>query len=372
MQYVNLATSDKISFIGLGTMGLGGYLVADSSQNEQYVKLIAESVEYGITLLDTAESYGSGNSEELIGRALAGIRSQFFISTKISPENLTSSAVITSCNNSLQRLRTDYIDLYSIHWPNPTVPIESTMAALCDLKKQGKIRHIGVSNFSLGQLKEAQQVSTEPILASQVEYNLFDRSIEADLLPYCTGQGILTLAYSPLDQGRIAINAPILMELAQKYQKTPAQIILNWIISHPGVIAIPKASNIKHLRENAAAGGFKLAFDDCERISGCIIGQPFFVPVDKIKVVLDGQGSRQTYQTLQQALDNPLNFCPSPQTLANDMLEHNETIKAVRVRKTTDLSGRYNYDLVEGRVRYWAWVIAHGGTKEIPVLIRES
>ena len=192
-----------------------------------------------------------------MARAVEGVRNKVFIATKVSPENLSYDDVIRSAERSLHRLKTDYIDLYQIHWPNPKIPVSETMHAMEQLVTEGKIRFIGVSNFSLKELKEEEKyLPKHPIVSTQTEYNLFDRTIENDILPYCEQKGILTIAYSPLDQGRIASGDDKIKRLkviADKYNKTIAQIALNWLIAHPTVITIPKATNPNHIKENATS-----------------------------------------------------------------------------------------------------------------------
>lgn len=369
-----LNNNTKISDIGQGTMGIGGNFKADYSKSAGQIAALKLGVDLGLTLIDTAEVYAAGHSEVLVGKAVVDMREKVFIVTKVSPENLAYHDVIRACERSLKRLNTEYIDLYMVHWPNPGIPIAETLRAMKVLKKNGKIHYIGVSNFSLRQLREAEKaLNDEHIDAVQVEYNLFDRTIEKNLLPYCEKNNILVMAYSPLDQGCIPMDgekASLLQSLAKKYHAKPSEIILAWIISHPSVVAIPKAVNPAHIRSNAKAGNIKLALDDILAISHTFQCKPKEVPVEKIKVVLDGQDSRKAYQTREQALANKLCFTPSPELLAQDILNSQESIKPVKVRKSTDPSGQFIYDLIEGRIRYWAWVIAFGGGKPIPVLIR--
>lgn len=368
-------TGQAIASIGQGTMGVGGYLLSDNSNDHAAIENIRIGIDSGLTFIDTAEVYGEGHCEELIGMAIAGIRDQVFIASKVSPENLGYEDVINSCEKSLLRLKTEYIDLYQVHWPNPVVPFTETMEAMNKLRDQGKIRFCGVSNFSLGQLKEACQAFPGMISAEQVEYNLIDRSIEGKQLSFFNEQEITVIAYSPLNQGKFRFSGAksvTLETIAHKHGRTPAQIALAWIIRQPGIIAIPKANTPEHIRLNAEAVEIILEKDEIEAIGSAFRCEQLKVPVDQIKVVLDGQGGRKAYQTLDDALNNALDFCPSPKTLADDILRLDEAIKPVRVRKSHDTSGKYIYDLVEGRIRYWAWVIAHAGKKPITVLVHDE
>lgn len=368
-------TNTKISAIGQGCMGIGGYLSKDSLQDDNQVKALRLGIELGMTVMDTAESYGKGHSEELVGRVAKGIRDKVFIATKVSPEHLSYDALLKSAEGSLHRLKTEYIDLYQVHWPNPKIPISETIRAMERLLKEGKIRHVGVSNFSLKELKEAKEViSEDEIVSVEVEYNLFDRTIENSFLPYCESESITTIAYSPLDQGKIASGdkrIKALQKIANRYNRTMVQVALNWLIFHPSVIAIPKSANPEHIKENAAATDFVLLDEDFREISKIFAKECVYVPVNRIRVILGGQGNRQVYRTVEEAIENKLGFVPSPLDLAHDVKKR-DGLKPVRVIRNTDKTGKYDYDLIEGRNRYWAWVIAHKGKKPIPVYIRDK
>lgn len=365
----------KVPAIGQGCMGIGGYLSRESLHDDNQIKALRLGIELEMTFIDTAEAYGNGHSEEIVGRAVEGIRDKVFIATKVSPEHLSYDALLRSAEGSLRRLKTDYIDLYHVHWSNPKIPISETMRAMKRLLKAGKIRYVGVSNFSLTELKEAQAaISEDEIVSIQTEYNLFDRSIENNILPYCEHEGITTIAYSPLDQGKIASGdkrIEALEMIADKYSRTIAQVALNWLISHPSVIVIPKATNPEHIKENAAAADFELSDEEFKEISEIFAQECVYVPTDRIRVIKGGQGNRQVYHTLEAAIENKLGFVPSPVDLAHDIRE-GEVLKPVRVIRSTDKTGNYDYDLTEGRIRYWAWVIAYSGEKMIPVYIRDK
>lgn len=376
MKYKELGkTNTKIPAIGQGCMGIGGYLSRDPLQDNDQIKALRLGIELGMTFIDTAEVYGTGHSEEIVGRAIKGIRDKVFIATKVSPENLSYDALLQSAEDSLHRLNTDYIDLYQVHWPNPKIPISETMRAMEQLLKERKIRHVGVCNFSLKELKEAQVALLEDVIVSiQVEYNFFDRTIENSILPYCEREGITTIAYSPLDQGRIANcerRIKVLQMIANKYNRTKAQIALNWLISHCSVITIPKATNPVHIKENASSADFDLLEEDFKEIDKIFTQECVYVPTDKIRVVLGGQVDRLVYQTVEEAIENKLKFSPGPIDLAKSIGE-DEPLKPIRVIRSTDKTGKYDYDLIEGRIRYWAWVIAYNGEKPIPVYIRDN
>jgi diketogulonate reductase-like aldo/keto reductase len=376
MKYKELGKKHtKIPAIGQGCMGIGGYLSGDSHKVDNQIKALRLGIQLGMTFIDTAEVYGNGHSEEIVGRAIEGIRDKVFIATKVSPEHLSYDDLLRSAEESLLRVKTGYVDLYQVHWPNPKIPISETMRAMERLLKEGKIRYVGVSNFSLKELKEARAaISEDEIVSVQVEYNLFDRTIENNILPYCESEGMTTIAYSPLDEGEIASGnkrTKALQMIANKHSRTMAQVALNWLISHPSVIVIPKATNPDHIKENASSADFELSDEDFEEISKIFAQECVYVPTDRIRVIVGGQGNRQVYQTVEEAIENKLGFVPSPVDLAQDIRER-EVLKPVRVIRSTDKTGKHDYDLIEGRIRYWAWVIAYSGEKPIAVYIRDS
>ena len=325
-------------------MGIGGYLSRDSRQDDNQIMALKLGIELGMTFIDTAEAYGEGHSEELVGRAIEGVRDKVFIATKFPPEHNSYGDVLKSAEESLLRLGTDYIDLYQVHWSNPKIPISETVRAMERLLKEGKIRYVGVSNFSLKELREAQAaISEDEIVSVQVEYNLFDRTTENSILPYCQSEGMTAIAYSPLDQGKIASGSNrirVLREIANKYNRTMAQVALNWLVSHPSVIAIPKATNPEHIKENASSADFELSDEDFDKISELFAQKCVYIPTDRIHVIVGGQGNRKVYQTVGEALENKLGFVPSPAELAQDIRD-GEALKPVRVIRSTDKTGKY-------------------------------
>lgn len=247
-------TGIKISEIGQGTWNYGGG-----------IESLRLGVSLGATHIDTAEAY---RTEEIVGKAIEGIRDQVFLATKVWPDHLRYDDLLKACDGSLRRLGVEYVDLYMIHWPNPSIPIRDTMRAMEELVKQGKIRNIGVSNFSVEQLKNAQEaLSVREIVSNQVKYNLTSRGIEKDLIPYCKSEKITVVAYSPL-KGRLSGRKDDLLdELASKYGKTRAQVTLNFLTSEDNVVAIPKADNPDHVKENCGSSGWRLSDDDLKKIS---------------------------------------------------------------------------------------------------------
>lgn len=217
-------------------------------------------IELGATFIDTAESYGT---EPVVAEAIRGIRDRIFLASKVSPRHFRFNDVIKAAECSLKQLNTDHLDLYQLHWPNYIVPIEETMSAMERLVEAGKIRFIGVSNFTVSELREAQrQLTRARIVSNQVKYSLIARDPEKVLLPYCEANGISLLAFSPFATGIDTLlradREDTLGRIAASLHKTRAQVALNWCIAHPSVIAIFKADKIEHVRENCAASGWSL------------------------------------------------------------------------------------------------------------------
>jgi diketogulonate reductase-like aldo/keto reductase len=359
--------------IGQGCMGIGGEFSRDESKAEEHLHALQFGIDLGLTFLDTAEIYSDGYSEELIGRVAKGRRDKLFIATKFSPKNSSYQGVLGAAESSLTRLQTDYIDLYQIHWPNPAIPIEETVSAMERLVDEGKIRYIGVSNFSKREMIAAQSsMSGNRIVSNQLEYNLFDRFIEQDILPHCRREKSLVIAYSPLDKGRTTdgdLKRNLLQELSVKYEKTPSQIALNWLISQQSVVAIPKSTNLEHIKQNAESAKFEISGEDKLRIDEVCTPTPIFISPQKIRVSVSGEGGRSVYQTIEEARANLLGLSPSPLELA-EFIRQAEPTKPVRVIPSIDTSSGYTHDLVEGRLRYWAWVLAFNGEKPVPAYVR--
>ncbi len=356
----------KLPVIG---QGMGNYL-----WNDSHIKVIHEGINLGMNFIDTAESYD--NSEEIIGKAIENIREKVIIGTKFSPEHSSYDDVIKAADGSLKRLRTDYIDLYQLHWANPAISLKETMSAMESLVEDKKVKYIGVCNLSLKELQKAQSfLVNEKISSLQVEYNLFDRTIEKDIIPYCIKNNIIVIAYSPLDQGRISdgiSRKQLLDKLSIKYNKTHLQLALRWLTSKMPIVVIPKANNITHMKENSLSSDFDIDNDDIEIIDKIFKRQIINVLPSKIRVSTQGQNNRLVYQTLEEAKENKLKYIPSPIDLSKSIIENNENnIKPVRLIKSLDNTGKYEYDLVEGRIRYWAWVIANNNMP-IPSYIREE
>jgi diketogulonate reductase-like aldo/keto reductase len=246
--------------------GLGTWRMGESARSRAAeLAALRLGLELGATMIDTAEMYGEGGAEEIIAEAIQGRRDGLFIVSKVYPHNASRAGVAAACERSLKRLKTDRIDLYLLHWPG-SHPIAETVAGFEQLVKAGKIRRWGVSNFDLDAMEEVWKLKAGGACASnQVLYNLSRRGIEFDLIPASQKRSMPIMAYSPLEQGRLT-RKPGLDAVARRHDARIYQIALAWTLAQPGVIAIPKATNPAHVRENIAAVDIKLTKEDLAAI----------------------------------------------------------------------------------------------------------
>ncbi|MDP3701682.1 MAG: aldo/keto reductase [Hylemonella sp.] len=248
MKQVRLPSGELVPALGQGTW----YMGEDRSERKAEVAALQLGLDLGLTLIDTAEMYAEGGAEQVVGEALAGRREQAFLVSKVYPHNASRQGAIKACERSLQRLKTDHIDLYLLHWRG-SYPLAETVEAFEALQRAGKIRHWGVSNLDLADMQELRDVpGGEACAANQLLYNLARRGIEWDLLPWLRQQGVATMAYSPIEQARL-LGHKGLQDFARRHGMTPAQAALAWLLAQEGVIAIPKSASLVRVRENAAA-----------------------------------------------------------------------------------------------------------------------
>lgn len=265
--YKILPDGFKMPVFGLGTSGYGE---GNKNSDKEQVDAIVRAIDAGITHIDTAEVYANGRSEILIGNAIRNFdRSKLFISTKVAYDNLSFSGVQRSLNGSLERLGTDYIDLYMVHRPNPSIPIIETMTALKEAQEKGLIRAIGVSNFNVEELRQAEDVLPGVnIAAGQYHYSLKTREAqEKGVIDYLQRHNKMLIAWRPVDKGRLAFSdADIMRRMIQKYSKTPSQIAINWLISQKNTVTLSRMSTKEHLEENLGAIGWQLDDSDVNEL----------------------------------------------------------------------------------------------------------
>jgi diketogulonate reductase-like aldo/keto reductase len=259
MKIVTFPSGRAVPALGQGTWNMG----EDPSRKGDEVRALQMGLDLGMTLIDTAEMYGEGGAELVVGEAIASRRSEVYLVTKVYPHNANLEGTQAACERSLKRLKVDCIDLYLLHWPG-CFSLDETFDAFEALKKAGKIKEYGVSNFDLEGMQDA--VDCGAVATDQVLYNLMKRGIEFDLLPWCRQQGMPVMAYSPLEStGReqaALLGNPGLLAVAEAHGFTPAQVALAWVLHQEGVIAIPKAVDPVHLRANRAAADIRLSAED--------------------------------------------------------------------------------------------------------------
>ncbi len=254
---IALPSGEPIPALGQGTWGWAEH----SERRENEIDALHAGLDLGMTLVDTAEMYGDGAAEELLGSALGRRRDEVFLVDKVLPQHATKQGTIDACERSLRRLGTDRIDLYLLHWRGRT-PLEETLEAFGELVDSGRIRYWGVSNFDPDDLSElARTRGGEGVSTDQVLYNLTRRGVEHDLLPWCRRRELPVMAYSPIEQGRM-LDSPALRQVAERHDASPAQIGLAWLLRNEGVCAIPRASSRAHVRENHAALRLRLSEQD--------------------------------------------------------------------------------------------------------------
>ncbi|MEM2385535.1 MAG: aldo/keto reductase [Candidatus Bathyarchaeia archaeon] len=249
-------TGESISAIGIGTYGI--------KDENKAVEALKHAVELGLDMIDTAEMYGSGRAEQVVGKVIRDVgRSRIFIVTKLYPHRFRSpQESVKALRASLKRLGTSYVDVVLIHWPDTFTPIDCQIKSLETLAENGLSRYIGVSNFSAEQLKKAlTSTAKHEIVANQVKYSVVDRGVEEDLLPLCMNNKVTLMAYTPLERGEVA-NIEWLKRLALKYGRTPVQIALNFLIARPYVVAIPKTERKERVEEFKGTLGWRLSNQD--------------------------------------------------------------------------------------------------------------
>jgi len=263
MDAFRLPNGTPVSRLGQGAWQIGD----DRNSRAAEQGALRAGLELGMNLIDTAEMYGNGRSEQLVADVITGQREQVYLVSKVLPENATRAGTIAACEQSLQRLKTDYIDLYLLHWRG-SVPFEETLEAFTTLRERGSIRYYGVSNFDVADLEEANALEGgTDIAANQVLYNLEHRGVEWALLPWCRERAIPLMAYSPLgsDSRRLRTH-PVLKAMAARLGASTSRIALAWLLRQPDVVVIPKASSEAHVRDNHAALELELPNDELEKL----------------------------------------------------------------------------------------------------------
>ncbi len=261
MKSVILPSAKQVPALGQGTW----QMTESGAGRREAVDALRLGVDLGMTLIDTAEMYGEGAVEEIVGDAIGGRRDQVFLVTKVYPQNASRKRMLEACARSLKRLKTDRVDLYLLHWPG-SVSIDETLETFMRLKDEGKILDYGVSNFDArGVARLWSRPGGGGIAANQVLYNLSERGIEFDLTPWCREHKVPVMAYTPLGQGAF-LAEPVLAAVARRHDASAAQIALAWLLRQDGIIAIPKAGRAQHVRDNRKAAEIKLTPRDLREL----------------------------------------------------------------------------------------------------------
>lgn len=258
---ITLRNGENVPALGQGTW----QMAEKAGRRIHEIEALRLGVELGLNLIDTAEMYGEGAAEELVAEALSEQRERIFLVSKVYPHNASRQGVVEACERSLRRLKTDRLDLYLLHWRG-SVSLEETVAGFEDLRRSGKILHWGVSNFDVDDMEELASVPAgENCATNQVLYNVTRRGPEFDLIPWMAARRMPLMAYSPIEQGRLP-QGGVLQAIARRHEASPFQIALAWLLNRPGVISIPKASSIQHVRENRKALEIRLTPEDLAAI----------------------------------------------------------------------------------------------------------
>ena len=279
MRTVTLPGGETIPALGIGTWNMGD----QRQKRTDEVAALRTAVDLGMTVIDTAEMYGSGAAEQLVAEALADRRDEIFLVSKVLPQHATTRGTISACEGSLRRLKTGQLDLYLLHWRG-SVPLEDTIEAFNTLARDGKIRYWGVSNFDVDDMEEITGLAKNSrawVATNQVLYNPLRRGIELDLLPWCQARHIPVMAYSPIEQGKLARHKA-LKPLAERHGATPAQIALAWVLRQPGVMAIPKAGHVDRVRENRRAFDIKLTHADLAELDAAFKPPARKIPLEML------------------------------------------------------------------------------------------
>lgn len=276
IRQVELPGGEKVPALGQGTWGMG-----ESVRHRQHeIRALQVGIELGMTVIDTAEMYADGGAEQITGTAIRGRRDGVFLVSKVLPSHARREDVVAACERSLRRLSTDHIDLYLLHWRGD-IALAETLEGFFDLEKAGKIRHWGVSNFDVADMEDLLAAGGAAVATNQVLYNLTRRGIEYDLFGWSKAHRLPIMAYSPIEQGRL-LDHPALAGIAEKRSATPAQVALAFVLERPDVIAIPKSSTERHVRENAAAADIALTDDELRALDAAFPPPKRKVPLEML------------------------------------------------------------------------------------------
>ena len=345
--------------------------------DKDLIKVKKETLQFGFDLgmnfVDTGEDYEDGLSEEILGESIKSFRDKITIATKFKPINNSRLGINNALEGSLKRLKTDYIDLYQIQWPNPEVPIEETISTLEKLVTEGKIKYFGVGNFSSEQISLAlSSTKTKNLIAAQTEYDLFNREIEKEYIDLTESKQISIIAY--LSHGKDLFNddeKKILDKLSEKYEVSNRSIILNWIISKKNILVLTSSMSKEHTKQNYLSGQFKMDAEDIDLINNKFNRKIVKINPLDIKVLDydESDNAHKIYTTVEEAKKNRLNIKPDAEQIANEILNTGKLLRPIELKKNPNKGDKEKYILVRGRMRFWGWLIAYGKKEPLDCLI---
>jgi diketogulonate reductase-like aldo/keto reductase len=363
----------KLPLIGQGAGHKGENLESFETDFSNLVNSVQIGIENGMNFVDTAEIYADGRSEIVVGSAVSRIRSEVLIASKFSTNHHKRYEVIKALDQSLTRMNTEYVDLYQIHWPNNSVPLEETLGAMWELKSKGKITEVGLCNVNRTQLIDAISIAkkqSEKIYSVQIKFNLNDRFAYNQIADICKLEDIKIIAYSPVRNVLPLKNdqKSLINEIAVAIGATPIQVALNWVISHVGVSAIPESSKPKHLIELARSREFTLSELQVDALDASFKSKAQDLAVRQIhsRNLLRRNTAKELAKNQIQKFSN--DFCPSIMELSEEISSGN-FLQPIIVKLQSDSMN--NFEIIEGELRYWAFVVCNGADSLIPAVVIE-
>ncbi len=363
-----------ISRLALGATGTGTSERSTPETDASRINLFRVAYELGINVFDTAELYGGGYSERLLGRAFTHCRDAVFICSKFNPDNASATGIARAIEGSLRRLGTDYIDLYQLHWPTPFVPFEEIWATISRFLAEGKIRFFGVGNCSYEEFSDYEAISGGRIAAVELPFNVAEPEAAQPFLSWAGAAGKKFFAYSPLGQGRLCqapVKRPILSEIMERHGASENQLALAWVMSHNGVVPVFQTSSLNHLRENIAGTSILLSPKEIHDLESLYSDPPQEICLSQVKFgSLDG---RDGYSTCDEAMENRFDWIPSPALLA-ERIRRGAQPSPLRLVKPDNESEYYldRYDFGGEMKKYWAWRLVSNENARVLAHIFES
>jgi aryl-alcohol dehydrogenase-like predicted oxidoreductase len=348
MKYIDVESLNlRVPQLALGVNKTGCRLNGNTDTEKNRIIFYHKAMSLGVNLFDTAELYGGGYSEEILGKALFDRRSEAIICSKFNARNSERDFLRTSLENSLKRLKTDYIDFYLSHWLNPNIPLDELIDSLEVFKKEGKIRAFGIGNASFSEICNFNKKNNNNFFVVENEYNLLERDAEEEIIPYCSKNNCLFMAYSPFLQGKRVVFEDKFNLLKEKHNCTTQQLLLSWACKD-NIISVVRTLNLNHLRDNVQSLNIELSKEDVKNIEGSLGVKRHFINIDQVKI------DNRVYSSFQEAVDNKLDLIPSP-ALLSDRLKNKFELSPLR---TIYKDGKYeilnDYYFSEIK-KYWAW-----------------